>query len=632
MSKPNAKPHGQIRQSQLVSMFGPGAMMDLPNNAVLIGGLDDWTPGDSISEPRLAIKVARLLGLPSVYLRTPPRAEETGPAPGPRTGIKVWEFPEWFVTQDAHITSNTGVRSRMLVHRRMLTKKKFVDNNRVKHSVVPVRFVRACRSGHIGDIDWRIFAHSGRSDCTRLIWFDERGTSGDISEIWIRCECGATSRSLIAAINLQNLALGTCNGLRPWLGPSTMTRESCGEPNRLLVRTASNAYFSQVMSVISLPERDETVKQQVDLIWEFVSNVEDIGELKYERKKDRVNKALEGLKDEEVFAEIQARKGAGTSLPKSVKLAELETLVSTDEEIGEDKPDGTFFARRLPNAVWQDQIMAPIEHVTLVHRLREVTALVGFTRFEALAPDIEGELEMGVRRAALAPEMTWVPAIENKGEGIFLQFKQEYIDTWMNRADVKARGKQLLDGFEKWRKEHPHSKREFPGLPYLMLHSFAHLLITSVSLECGYPASSIKERIYAIPEVGYGILLYTGSTDSEGTLGGLIEVGRKIHLHVRAALDLGELCSNDPVCAQHAPENIHECRFLHGAACHGCVLIAETSCEQHNSYLDRALVVPTLANLGVEFFARAKSAKILKYPPYQETSAKVAEGRSGDDE
>ena len=153
-----------------------------------------------------------------------------------------------------------------------------------------------------------------------------------------------------------------------------------------------------------------------------------------------------------------------------------------------------------------------------------------------------------------------------------------------------------------WHEDHSSSNREFPGLPYIMLHSFSHMLVTSMSLECGYPASSIRERIYSIPKVGYGILLFTGTTDAEGTLGGLIQSGRRIHEHVRNALTMSELCSNDPVCAQHESTNPHERRFLHGAACHGCLLIAETSCEQHNEFLDRSLVVPTVANRGVEFF------------------------------
>jgi hypothetical protein len=134
-----------------------------------------------------------------------------------------------------------------------------------------------------------------------------------------------------------------------------------------------------------------------------------------------------------------------------------------------------------------------------------------------------------------------------------------------------------------------------------MLHSLSHLLITSISLECGYAASAIRERIYA-SETGYGILLYTGTSGSEGTLGGLVEVGRQIEHHLTKALELGRLCSNDPVCAQHEPSNPQEDRFLHGAACHGCLLIAETSCERRNEFLDRALVVNTVEELGSEFF------------------------------
>src|SRR5581483_8809091 len=134
-----------------------------------------------------------------------------------------------------------------------------------------------------------------------------------------------------------------------------------------------------------------------------------------------------------------------------------------------------------------------------------------------------------------------------------------------------------------------------------LLHTVSHLLLTAVSLECGYPASSVRERVYA-GESGYGVLLYTGSPDAEGTLGGLVEAGRHINRHLKAALELGRLCSNDPVCAQHDPPNRHEGRFLLGAACHGCLLIAETSCEQFNDFLDRALVVSTVENLGAEFF------------------------------
>ena len=599
------RPQGQIRQSQLITSFGPGAMMDLPDHSVLISGLDSWsTGGDEIIEPRLTDKLKELFDPPLQVLRLLSPPPDYDDPTAPQTGITAWQFPEWFITQDIDNEASSGsVRARMLVHRSRLTKGKFIDDNRKKRSVVPVRFVRACKNGHIGDIDWYSFTHVQATDCRRQLWIEEVGTSGDIAEVYIRCECGAR-RGLAEAVGFATGSLGHCDGGRPWLGPHS--KEQCNELNRLLIRQASNAYFSQLMSVISLPDRNEDLREAVETVWDFIGEVEDKEMLKYERKKAKVHAALDGYKDEEVFAEIKVRRGGAALVQKSVKQAEMETLIASKDELGDDRPDGNFFARNLPHEVWDKPWMNSVERVILVHRLREVMAQVGFTRFEAVSPDIDGELEIGVRRASLAREISWLPAVENRGEGVFIQFRTDAVEKWATRQDVNDRGTRLLAGYDAWKTEHFGATKKFVEtgglLPYVLLHSFSHMLVTAVSLECGYPASSIRERIYAIPDVGYGILLYTGTSDAEGTLGGLIQVGRRIHEHIRNALEMGELCSNDPVCAQHEPANLHERRFLHGAACHGCLLISETSCEQHNELLDRALVVPTVDNLGIEFF------------------------------
>ena len=179
----------------------------------------------------------------------------------------------------------------------------------------------------------------------------------------------------------------------------------------------------------------------------------------------------------------------------------------------------------------RDRLTSPVagavDRVVLVHRLREVIAQVGFTRFEAITPNVEGELEIGVQPAALAREISWLPAVENRGEG-HLRRIQAGCD---RRLDATLRGhrtrQMLMSGFDRWRADHNKSRREFPGFPYVMLHTLSHLLMTAVALECGYPASSIRERVYA-GQAGYGILIYTGSPDAEGTLGGLVEAGRHI--------------------------------------------------------------------------------------------------------
>jgi hypothetical protein len=250
-----------------------------------------------------------------------------------------------------------------------------------------------------------------------------------------------------------------------------------------LVRHASNAYFPQVMSVISLPDRNESLEKAVTQVWEhFLQYVETLEELRKERqKKPPVKAALEGFTDEEVLQEIEARKGLGAEAPvKSVKQAEFEVLTTAKEEVGQDTPDGDFFARALPKPAWDQPWTDSIERVVLVHRLREVVAQLGFTRFEASTPDVEGELQMGVTSAPLARELSWLPAVENRGEGVFLQFRKPVIDAWLARPEVQERGKRLLAGFESWQAQHPHSHRQFPGLPYFLLHSLSHLLLTSV--------------------------------------------------------------------------------------------------------------------------------------------------------
>jgi hypothetical protein len=234
--------------------------------------------------------------------------------------------------------------------------------------------------------------------------------------------------------------------------------------------------------------------------------------------------------------------------------------------------------------------------------LRQSSTKLQYQRWEAGGPDIQGDLALDVKRAPLAVDTTWLPAVENRGEGVFLQLRSSAIDQWLQRPAVQERGRQLRQGFELWRADHEASSREFPGLPYYMLHSLAHLLLTAISLECGYPASSLRERIYAASG-RYGILVYTGSSDAEGTLGGLALAGREIQRHLARALEMGALCSNDPVCAFHVPAQ-HDQQPLLGSACHGCLLISETSCEQRNDFLDRALVVPTVEALGCECFNR----------------------------
>lgn len=591
------KAHGQIRRSQVITTWGPGALLDLPHHAAIVGGLDTWPKISSleeIDEPRLSRKLQSMTGLTSPQLYAPP-SESSDPSQ-PQVGIGAWRFPEWFVVQE-DAKGEQHLRSRRLVNRRALDEKNRFEGRQV----VPTRFVRACPKGHIDDIGWKQFVH-GDNKCSRQLWLDETGTSGDLGDLRVRCECGQ-SKGMHEASILDLNPLGICQGRRPWLG--LRASEGCNQPSRLLIRTAANAYFPQVMSVLSLPERGSAISAVVSELWDDLRIVDDAGDLAFLKKKPRNAELLAPFSDEDVMEAIRERR-AGRASEKPVKQVELDAILSAPEGFGDDVPvDPNFHARRLPDRAWRrSKRVDGIQSVIQLHRLREVQSLIGFTRFEAVTPDIDGEYESDVERASLAIEPKWFPAVENRGEGLFVQLRASAIASWLERPGVTTRLDHLRQGHDRWMEERKIKlQRPFPGGPYVLLHTLSHLLIQSLSMRSGYPASSIRERIYAdIAEGQYGILLYTGTPDAEGTLGGLVQQARHIESHLADAMRMAALCSNDPICAQHDPAESLEGRPLHGAACHGCTLISETSCEMRNDYLDRALVVPIVSRADAAYF------------------------------
>ena len=240
----------------------------------------------------------------------------------------------------------------------------------------------------------------------------------------------------------------------------------------------------------------------------------------------------------------------------------------------------------------------------MLERLREVNALLGFTRVEA--PEDSSNPDERPPMADLCKEPPdWAPAGEVHGEGIFLRFDESVLQNWALRTGVKGRNEKLVAGHQGWRNARKLEPSEgYPGIRHVMLHTLSHLLIRELALECGYNAASIRERIYANVEgekPQAGILIYTAAADSDGTLGGLVELGKPENLGrlLEQALNRAKVCSSDPLCSEHAPEKD---RSLHAAACHACSFVSETSCEVGNRYIDRALLVKTLDITDTAFF------------------------------
>lgn len=626
-------PDGQIRRSQILLGAGPGALIDLVEDAVIAGGLDSWRYArehDSfISEPRLQAKVKGLLEkMPwwtqlDVRLRLPPTCDDDHPSIA--VGVPMARFPKWFICQNPECRSLVNLKGLDKKNRRHTCS----HTKKAAFPVVPIRFVAACTNGHIQDIDWQWFVHKERMGenlggrkawCTRIpganrpndplgedwtadLYLINVGTSGDLSDLIVACrKCGAQR-------GLQDLAqegvLGTCQGHRPWLGYNA--RETCAETLRLLTRTASNAYFTSSVSVLSIPDPALALREAVEKVWDFVkaATIENIAVFCL---LPNVRDTLAPYSDADVVAEIDRRR-RGLPVPTPpIRETEWRALMAAPQENPGDHPapEERWYARRISLA------LPPfLERIVLVKHLTEVRAQVGFTRLDAVPGDAEGEYTLDVRTAPLGLHVDWLPAVEILGEGVFLAFDGGALDQWAKKPAVRARADQFRRGIKRLN-ELRAIPAPFPGERLILLHTLAHLLINSISLECGYSATSIRERLYCATErlpngdevtLRAGILLYTGSPGSEGTLGGLVEVGRNILHHLRHAAEMAMLCSNDPVCAQHAPDDAQEGRYREGAACHGCVLIGEPSCERMNQDLDRTLVVPTVENVDAAFLA-----------------------------
>ncbi len=253
-----------------------------------------------------------------------------------------------------------------------------------------------------------------------------------------------------------------------------------------------------------------------------------------------------------------------------------------------DRQDSDFKATPTPTPQGSESLL---DQVVLVSRLREVQALVGFTRLSA--PQ-RRELEPAGRIRLSRSPASWVPAVEQRGEGVFFELREDNVKAWASAVEDHPRIETLRAAHGRWaanRDQQPDPS--FPVARYLLLHTFSHMLIRQVSLECGYSSASIRERLYvgSPDKPAAGLLLSTAASDSEGTLGGLVALGEARHLSRLLDDAWGDAlrCSSDPLCATHEPLGLSDA--LHGAACHACLFASETSCESNNRWLDRSVLV-----------------------------------------
>ncbi|MEQ1862181.1 MAG: DUF1998 domain-containing protein [Chthoniobacteraceae bacterium] len=612
------KPVGQLRPSQLIFTFGVGSLTDLPSLSVIIMGLDEWRDEArlNITEERLLAAVRALLGAQVEALKLAPADwDADGLKPSePGLGVPVAAFPRWLRCPrcGAMGTIDRGVfELREDRYRPELTCYVHAACQKAeKPRALPMRFLRACRNGHVSDVDWDDFVHSGMP-CANGgggLRFTEMGGADEPVDLMVRCTACNIPR-IVADVFEGEKYPSACSGFHPHL--RRYDAVSCSEPARTVVLGASNLWFSIVLSVLSLPPRNDKLARLVAEKWALLGIVTSEDTARFFLNLPQAA-PFDGFDAAQVWQAIEkkrtADKAAAGASAEPADLYTPEWRILSDPATAPVTED--FQLREVPPPFGFE---ASFTRTVLVERMREVRALIGFNRIESRGEFTEADVAADERRVPLCRgSEKWVPAAEVRGEGIFLQFREEAVQKWLATASVETRKEEFSTGHREWRRFRKLQPPEamFPGLRYVLLHSVAHSLLRQLAVECGYAAASIRERIYcreasAGVEPMAGILLYTAASDSEGTLGGLVALGEPDAFGrlLAGALASAALCGSDPLCAEHPPTL--DPKTLHGACCHACLFASETSCERGNRFLDRAVLTPTLKHADIAFFKPA---------------------------
>ena len=596
----------------MIHTYGPGAVVDLPGLSVVLAGTDLWDINhtERVLEPRLLGAVRAVPGCHQVAeFRTPPWEDETASPldEWARIGVPVHPFPRWLRCTGCDLLSPVDRKLFQLDVNPYRPDRARYFHDRCKGrrpSAVPARFFVACPAGHLDDFPWEEFVHRG-GQCTgggSILELKEVGKASRATDMRVVCKTCGTSRLVQDAFgNDAEAHLPRCRGRHPHL---QRFDSGCTQPTRALLLGASNAWFSVYRSALTIPTVTGDIEQKVAEHWDDLSDIDDRAEFDFIVKRLQKGAGEKALRwvlrwdADDVWQAIVDHRGGEEADAESGDLRgpEWEAFTAAVPPKSDD-----FRVRALDTP---DGFKKTLDHPIAVDRLREVQALCGFTRIDG--PDA-GEPNR------IAPiwkgEQSWLPAAEVRGEGILIRLPEARVEQWEKQYRDSSRYADLIKATRNWRMRRGLDPDEgMRPARLVLLHTLSHMLIHQVALDCGYSTASIRERLYC-RESGHpegppmaGVLLYTASPDSEGTLGGLVALSEPMRLAsvLRDAVDRARLCSTDPMCADHRAGDLGD--SLHNAACHACLFAPETSCEEGNRYLDRGAVVPILGHADHAYF------------------------------
>ncbi len=633
---------GSIRRAQLISPFGVGAMSILVDGtSVITAGLDHWYD----SESNLALEEYREQDwrlaerLKVREFRLPPDYRIRSDGNGDRNielTVPVLRFPRWsFCIYCKRLKLSTlTLQQPEYCPDAKHQEGKTTEDRQARHGprMSQVPFVAICAHGHLDDFPFVEWVHrSHRPECEGALRLFSRGGGGLDGQV-VTCDSCKLQRTLRGITEASHRSDGTettvlsnqlagphapylCQGARPWLATF---EGDCGAPIRGALRGAGNIYFPNVESSIYLPRKVGAVKSELhDLVRR--PEVGPVMKVMHSAFGDAVTaegiraeippELLSNVSDEDLMAAYFDYVGAGAASEEAHESLASELLTGDDVwrypeyQLLRECPQDDYLTARDPGI--DPTLTNYLGRVRSVDVLRETRALRGFTRVrDDVLKLSEGKALL--RRTPLTPSQDWLPAYVVKGEGIYFELGENRLAEWENTAQVRARAQLMTDHYRDSPRSMGRSDRNVSSR-LVLLHTLAHLLINELIFACGYGSASLRERLYVSESSSYrmnGLLIYTAAGDSEGTMGGLVRMSRPGNFRsvFVSAVSSARWCSTDPVCmdAGERGQGPDSCNL---AACHGCALLPETSCEHFNRFLDRGMVIGTFSEPSLGYFS-----------------------------
>lgn len=608
----------QIRQSQLITPFGIGSLVNVNNQSLMIKDSQFWESNDckTFHDIRLE-KVMKSNG----FIEPPVVDSESS--------VPCVNFPQWYFSPADHQLKRYPVwkeRAGTKKEKESFKYRPFEKNSKGKKiELIPVRIICVCPKGHIQDFPWVEWVHQSDDpkNYDHELELYSTGYSGGIDDLSIKCVTCDKKRSLRGIFSgnfnkkLEQIGV-SCNGKYLWKKDDIGSE--CKEPLTAILKNASNFYFPNISVSVNIPFKDDEAVEAIKNTEDFNMVMKEIDENNLSRSEvseklgyflEKISSNVGESKDkvlDVIFDNIlnESEDNDVSDQVMDYRRAEFEVLSGKRDF---DKKSGRLNILEYDNHAMKDNTFDYsdiISEITLVKQLEVVNVLRSFSRIRSTDTDSMKENlgttetdEAEVKEVSLKRSDGKYVGMRFLGEGIFISFKKETIKKWANKIKNTDIGKNIYNkkvGFE--------NDKKYLNPSYYMIHTFSHILIKELNNSCGYSSSALKERLYFSDDEGeemYGILIYTSSSDSEGTLGGLVKQGKPDNLSnlIEQAIEKAKWCSFDPICIESDSQGRDS---LNAAACHACALISETSCEKMNSFLDRRMLIGDLEYPNAGFF------------------------------